>query len=270
MNLSSHSPDLPIGIFDSGVGGLSIAQALRQLLPCEDLVYVADSAHAPYGDKSDAYVQDRCEKIVEFLLGQKVKLVVVACNTATLSCITHLRDNFDIAFVGAEPGIKPALAASKTGVVGVMATQSTLESAQYNRLLDRYRNDKKVIQQACNGLVEQIEAGAFDSESTLLLLNKYLAPMRAQKADQIVLGCTHYGFLSTQIEKILGDSVSLVNTSAAIAKQAAQVLTSNNQLRHSKAIGDMQIFTNSNKQSFANITGLLLGEQPSSIQSLTV
>lgn len=270
MNPLVNTSDLPIGIFDSGVGGLSIAKALHQLLPSEHILYVADSAHAPYGDKSDAYVQTRCEMIVDFLIAQKVKLIVVACNTATLSCITHLRGRYDIAFVGAEPGIKPAVAASKNGVIGVMATHSTLESKRYNLLLERYRNDKSVIQQACNGLVEQIETGALDSDHTQQLLQKYLAPMRAQNADQIVLGCTHYGFLSTQIEKILGNSASLVNTSAAIAKQASQVLTANKQLRHSKAMGDMQVFTNTTNQNFSNIFSLLWGEQPSSIQSLTV
>ena len=256
MNVSSHSPDLPIGIFDSGVGGLSIAQALRQLLPCENILYVADSAHAPYGDKSDAYVQARCEKIVEFLLGQKVKLVVVACNTATLSCITHLRDKFDIAFVGAEPGIKPALAASKTGVVGVMATQSTLESAQYNRLLDRYRNDKKVIQQACNGLVEQIEAGAFDSESTLVLLNKYLAPMRAQKADQIVLGCTHYHFLIPVLKKLLPEGITIIESGPAVAKQTKAILEKYNLLNSSQQSVNYSFFTNGSTGVMANLMNL--------------
>lgn len=266
VNIPSAACNSPIGIFDSGVGGLSIAKALHHLLPQEQLVYVADSAHAPYGEKSDAYVQSRCETIVDFLIAKQVKLIVVACNTATLSCISHLRGHYHVPFVGAEPGIKPAFHTSKTGVIGVMATQSTLESAQYNHLLSRYQDNKKVVQQGCNGLVEQIEAGAFDSAHTVQLLDQYLAPMRQQNVDQIVLGCTHYGFLSAQITALVGDSVELVNTSVAIAKQASQVLTSRDLLNSAENLGQIQVFSNTSNPDFDGIVSNLWGQSLAPIQ----
>jgi glutamate racemase len=235
--------DAAIGVFDSGVGGLSIAKALNQLLPNEDIIYVADSAHAPYGEKSDVFVAQRCQLIVEFLSKQQVKLVVVACNTATLGCISQLRQRFDLPFVGAEPGIKPALAASLTGVIGVLATQSTLDSEKYRTLLERYVGDNQVINQACNGLVEQIEAVDFDSDKTVSLLRKYLEPMLSNRADQIVLGCTHYGFVTPQINALLQGRAQLINTSAAIARQTSHVLKQHNLLTSNTEKGRLSIYS---------------------------
>lgn len=225
--LSSHSPNAsaPVGLFDSGVGGISIANAVSTLLPNEDLVYVADSANAPYGEKSSEFLLARCQQIVDFLLSQKVKLVVVACNTATLACIGRLRALYPIDFVGVEPGIKPALGLTQTGVIGVMATQNTLNSDQYAQLQKRYIKNNSIINQPCNGLVEQIESLQFDDEQTATMLRTYLQPMLDAKADHIVLGCTHYGFISKQVASIAGAKVKLVNTSEAIAIQVKNRLS---------------------------------------------
>ncbi|GAA0855927.1 glutamate racemase [Aliiglaciecola litoralis] len=229
---------------------MSIAKALQKAQPSEDIIYVADSLHAPYGEKSEDFVSQRCHRIVEFLASKQVKLVVVACNTATLNCISELRANFSMPFVGAEPGIKPALAASLTGTIGVMATQSTLESAKYQRLLARYAGKHKVINQACNGLVEQIESNDFDSDKTIGLLRKYLEPMLLNNADQIVLGCTHYGFLTPQINVLLQDRAQLVNTSAAIARQTTNLLEAHNLLTPNTVRGKVSVYSSGYDQRF--------------------
>lgn len=239
-SFNSLNRDAPIGIFDSGVGGISIANAITKLLPNEEMIYVADSANAPYGEKSPDLVLARCQRIIDFLISQKVKLIVVACNTATLTCIGKLRSLYAIDFVGVEPGIKPALHATQTGVIGVMATANTLRSPQYAQLQKRFSGDKTIVNQACKGLVEQIENLHFDDAQTIEMLQQYLDPMLKANADHIVLGCTHYGFLSEQIGKIVGEQTTLINTSEAIAKQvenrliALDILTSKKQKANSR------------------------------------
>lgn len=236
-------PNSPVGIFDSGVGGISIANAVSRLLPNEDIIYVADSAHAPYGDKPPTLVLDRCRRIVDHLLEQNVKLIVVACNTATLTCIGKLRALYAIDFVGVEPGIKPALQATQSGVVGVMATQNTLSSPQYAQLQSRFAGQSTLINQPCNGLVEQIESLQLDAPETLSMLNKFLQPMLQANADHIVLGCTHYGFLAKQIEAIAGRPVQLINTSEAIAKQVENRLNTLSLLNTNTHRGASKIYS---------------------------
>ncbi|WP_342807122.1 glutamate racemase [Alteromonas sp. M12] len=223
----SIASNAAIGVFDSGVGGLSIAAAIRKILPHENIIYVADSANAPYGGKAEHFVLQRCQAIVEFLMAQQVKLIVVACNTATLTCISKLRALYPIEFVGVEPGIKPALNASQSGTIGVLATHNTIKSQQYQQLVARLKSHNQVLSQACHGLVEKIEAAEFDTVATHELIKQYLLPLINEGADQIVLGCTHYGFLSRQISRIAGDKIQLINTSDAIARQTLAVLERN-------------------------------------------
>ncbi len=215
----------PIGIFDSGLGGISIANAITHRLPNEKLVYIADSAHAPYGDKSDHFIYTRCRHMVDFLIKHNAKMIIVACNTATLSCIDKLRQEYTLPFVGVEPGIKPAILSTKSGKVGVLATKSSLNSEKYQKLATSLAADKDVFNQACIGLVEQIEKLDFDSADTKLLLKKYIAPLLLKGADQLVLGCTHYPFVYKQIAEIVGDRANIIDTSESVATQAIKIAT---------------------------------------------
>ena len=213
-----------VGVMDSGVGGLTVLKHLVQQLPHEDFVYFADSAYAPYGNKSADTIRARCFAIAEQLIAQGAKALVVACNTATAAAISALREAYALPIIGMEPAVKPAAAASKNGIIGVLATTGTLQSAQFAALLEHYGQHVQVVTQACVGLVECIEAGALDSPETLTLLQRYTAPLIAAGADTIVLGCTHYPFVRPQIQAMVGSHITLIDTGAAVAKRLHQVL----------------------------------------------
>ncbi len=210
--------DKAIGVFDSGVGGISVLRHIHALLPHEQLLYVADSKHAPYGNKTPMEIQARCFEIADFLIAKGAKALVVACNTATAAAIDALRARYSLPIVGMEPAVKPAAAASKNGIIGVLATTGTLQSAQFAALLESYGRNVKVVTQACVGLVECIERGELNSDSTLALLQRYCQPLLDEGADTIVLGCTHYPFVRPLIEKVVGSQVVLIDTGAAVAK----------------------------------------------------
>ncbi len=222
------SSSAPIGVFDSGVGGLSVLRAIRAALPHEDLVYVADSAHVPYGSKSQHYIQQRSLTLTTFLtssaIGLNAKAVVVACNTATAAAAALLRSRFGVPIVAMEPAVKPAVAATKVGVVGVLATVGTLQSAQFAALLGRFGAGVEVVTQPCPGLAEQVEAGKLWGPTTRALVEQYTKPLLTRGADTIVLGCTHYPFLRPLIQDIVGPDVALIDTGAAVAQQLRQVL----------------------------------------------
>lgn len=214
----------PIGVFDSGVGGLSILKEIRRELPNEDLLYVADTAHVPYGDKSVEYVERRSAAIAEFLVGSGAKAVVVACNTATAAAIPSLRSRFSLPIIGIEPAVKPAAEMTRSGVVGILATSGTLASERFSALRSRFGSQIEVIVQPCAGLVEQVERAELESLATRMLLEKHLANLLDRGADVIVLGCTHYPFLSPLIREIAGPAVSLVDPSAAVAREVRRRL----------------------------------------------
>ena len=215
----------PVGIFDSGVGGLSVLREIRQLLPNESLLYVADSGHVPYGEKSPEYIRERCVLITEHLLAQGAKALVLACNTATAAAAAELRERYPaLPIVGMEPAVKPAAAATRSGVVGVLATTGTLKSARFAALLDRFANDVRVVTQPCPGLVECIEAGELQAPATRELLQGYVAPLLAEGCDTLILGCTHYPFLRPLLHSLVPESVSLVDTGAAVARQLQRLL----------------------------------------------
>lgn len=218
--------DRPVGIFDSGLGGLSILQHIHQLLSRENILYVADSGHAPYGCKNEQFVEQRSRIITEHLLQQGVKVVVIACNTATASIIETFRAEYGIPFIGVEPGIKPAIELSRNGNIGVMATTGTLSSTRYEALSQRFGHSVNVYNQPCPGLADQVEAGKLDAPETLTLLKNYVEPLLARQIDTIVLGCTHYSFLAPMIRQIAGEDISIVDTSRAVAEQLARVLRS--------------------------------------------
>lgn len=208
-----------IGVFDSGVGGLSVLRQIRQELPHERLVYVADSGHVPYGDKSPAYIERRSLAVTRFLIEQGSEAIVIACNTATAAAAALLRSQFSLPIVGMEPAVKPAVAATRSGVVGVLATTGTLESARFAALLERYAGSVEIITQGCPGLVEQVERGDLAGPATRALVERYTAPLRARGADTLILGCTHYPFLAPLITEVAGPGVMLVDTGAAVARQ---------------------------------------------------
>ncbi len=217
----------PVGVFDSGIGGLSVLREIHALLPRENLIYVGDSAHAPYGDRSAAYVRQRSLEIADFLLDQGVKTLVIACNTATAEAASLLRETLDIPVIGMEPAIKPAAQLSKSGVIGVLATQRTIDSERLLGLTERYASNKKVLAQACPGLVEQVEKGDLGSETTLKLLKKYIEPLLENGADALILGCTHYPFLLPAIRKISGDKIKILETGRPVAQHLLRILQQN-------------------------------------------
>lgn len=208
-----------IGVFDSGVGGLSVLQHIRQQFPNERLIYVADSGHVPYGGKSADYIAQRAHALTRFLVSQGADAIVIACNTATAAAVTSLREQFNIPIVGMEPAVKPAVAATRSGVVGVLATIGTLESARFAALLERYAGAVEIVTQGCPGLVEQVEQGELDSLRTRELVERYTSPLLVRGADTLILGCTHYPFLAPLIRDVVGTNITLIDTGAAVARQ---------------------------------------------------
>jgi glutamate racemase len=213
-----------IGVFDSGVGGLSVLRHVRAALPRADLVYFADSGHAPYGDKPAAFIAARARRIADFLVARDAVALVVACNTATAAAIADLRARHVLPVVGMEPAVKPAAEATRSGVIGVLATGGTLESAKFAGLLQRFGSQARVIVQPCPGLVERIELGDLDGPATRELLDGFVSPLLAQGADTLVLGCTHYPFVAPLLRELAGEAVSLIETGEAVARQLVRRL----------------------------------------------
>ena len=218
-----NSNNQPIGIFDSGIGGTSIWSAIHDLLPNEKTIYLADSKNAPYGQKSKEQIIALSIKNTDFLLEMNCKLIVVACNTATTNAIKELRAKYDIPFIGIEPAIKPAVTHSKTQIIGILATQGTLNSELFNKTTEKY-HDTKIIEQVGHGLVQLIENGKINSPEMTKLLHSYLTPMIAANIDYLVLGCTHYPYLIPQIKKILPEHIHIIDSGQAVAKQTQKIL----------------------------------------------
>lgn len=239
------SAEAPIGVFDSGVGGISVLQHIHALLPNEQLLYVADSRHAPYGSKTPEEIQSRCFEIADFLIAKGVKALVVACNTATAAAIDRMRAKYPLPIIGMEPAVKPAAAASKNGVIGVLATVGTLKSAQFAGLLESYGRNVKVVTQGCIGLVECIERGELNTQGTRQLLEQYCQPLLNEGADTIVLGCTHYPFVKTLIQQIVGENVTLIDTGAAVARHLQKRLADLGLLSQQQESGAVSFWTNS-------------------------
>lgn len=217
--------DAPIGVFDSGIGGLTVLEEIQQLLPHESLLYVADCGYIPYGEKSPAFILERSRQVAGFFREQGAKAVVIACNTATVAAVADLRLDYpDWPLVGMEPAVKPAAAATRSGVVGVLATTGTLQSAKFAALLDRFATDVRVITQPCPGLVELIESGDLSSPALRQLLQVYIDPLLSAGCDTIILGCTHYPFLKPLLAQMLPASIILIDTGAAVARQLKRLL----------------------------------------------
>ncbi|MGQ0621183.1 MAG: glutamate racemase [Panacagrimonas sp.] len=251
--------DGPIGVFDSGVGGLSVLRELRRELPQERFLYYADSGHCPYGGKSPSEIQSRAIAITGELIEAGAKLIVVACNTATIAAVEHLRAHYPVPFVGMEPAVKPACALTKTGVVAVLATGAALGGEKFHRLVDRHAQGVKVITQPCPGLVECVEMGDLDGARPQLLVEHYLAPLRAADADVFVLGCTHYPFLRRLIEKRAGEGSTVLDTAAAVARHVRRVLTREGLNGDPGFSGDFDWRTSGDRIRIAPIVERLMG-----------
>jgi glutamate racemase len=219
--MSTH---LPVGVFDSGVGGLTVVKAIQQRLPDLDILYVADSAYAPYGGKSVEQVRERASHITRFLIEQGAQAIVVACNTATAMAVEHLRTQFDIPIIAMEPAIKPAAAATRSGVIGVLATAGTLESERYGRLLACHGSQVRVLGRVCHHWVELVESVEIDTEMARSQVTHEVLPLLDAGADTLVLGCTHFPFLAPIIREVAGPKVSLIDPAPAVAGHLANRL----------------------------------------------
>jgi len=243
----------PIGIYDSGAGGLAVLAELRALLPGEDVIYYADTAFFPYGPRPPAEIRARAEAVARDLLARDVKLIVVACNTATSAAIAQLRAAFDVPFVGMEPALKPAAARTLSGRVALLVTPGTARGQKLAALIDRYGAEVTVDTIEAPGLAERVEAGDLDGGETLALLRRYFAPLRVSGADVLVLGCTHYAFLRGIIERELGDGVLVLEPSAAVARQAARVLRDARLLNPRPAGGSVVYLTSGDEDHCGDI-----------------
>lgn len=248
MNTTNKITQTPIGIFDSGLGGLSICKEIVQLLPNESTIYLADSKNAPYGEKSKQEIIDFSIKNTELLLSLGCKLIVVACNTATTNAINILREKFNVPFIGIEPAIKPAALTTKTGKIGVLATKGTLSSDLFLSTSSQF-DDVEIIETEGKNLVRLIEAGKL--EETKPLLREYLLPMTEQGADNIVLGCSHYPFLIPLIKEIIPKEVNVIDSGEAVAKQTQKRLQENDLLSDNLVVKN-QFYTNLDVELLSN------------------
>ncbi|RJG11453.1 glutamate racemase [Massilia cavernae] len=265
---TSPNTSAPIGVFDSGVGGLSVLRHIHAQLPHEHLMYFADSGFAPYGDKPEQVVAERSLAIAAFLVERGAKALVVACNTATIAAIRLLREHYpDLPIVGVEPGLKPAAAASRSGKIGVLATESTLGGEKFLQLREQVAQTSKVdfLLRGCTGLADQIELGELDSAATMAMLEGYVVPLLNQGADTLVLGCTHYPFVSAAIETIARRSgskdVTLIDTGDAVARQLARLLAAAELANRSQAKAGIEGFTTGSASALSVAFSGLLGLQ---------
>ncbi len=255
-NLSS-----PIGIFDSGVGGLSVLRAIRAQMPDEAVIYFGDQGHIPYGPRPMEQIRNFSEAITNFLLEQNAKIIVVACNTASAAALKTLREKLpDVQFVGMEPAVKPAAEYTQTGKVGVLATPATFQGALYASVVERFANGVELFQNTCSGLVQQIEQGNLDGEETRRILEDALLPMLAKNIDTVVLGCTHYPFVIPLIQRIVGDQVRVIDPAPSVAKQVRRLLESQGMKGESETRGSIRIYTSGDPEELKSLLPMLLGE----------
>jgi glutamate racemase len=253
--------DSPIGVFDSGVGGLSVIRSICQQMPSEDVIFFADQEHVPYGLRPLAEVKAFSVSITQFLLELRAKVVVVACNTASAAALHHLRKVFpDTPFVGMEPAIKPAAETTRTWVVGVLATPATFQGALYASVVERFANQVTLVQDTCPGLVQQIEKGELDAFETRRILESALIPMLKQGIDTVVLGCTHYPFVIPLIHRIVGADVRVIDPAPAVARQTAHVLEKTGKLCEGPDHGWLKIYTSGNLFRLQNLLPNLIDE----------
>lgn len=258
-------PTRPIGIFDSGIGGLSVVKAITQLLPQESLLYFGDTAHVPYGPQSPSTIQAYSLGITQFLLDQGCKAIVVACNTATTAAISTLRDHWpDLPILGMEPAVKPGAKATRTGKVAVLATAGTFSSQRYTHLMEEYASGVQLLENPCVGLVGLIERGVLEGPVLEAFLRPILDPMLEAGADTFVLGCTHYPLILPTLRKLLGTAVHIIDPAPALAKQLQRVLDREGLLLHASLSSTEQVrrfYTSGGAGEMKTIASEIIGEE---------
>lgn len=258
MSVLSSSP---IGIFDSGVGGLSVLRAIRAQMPEESIIYFGDQGHIPYGPRPIEQIRDFSEAITRFLLKHDARIIVVACNAASAAALKYLRERFpDVQFVGMEPAVKPAAEYTQTGKVGVLATPATFQGALYASVVERFANGVELFQDTCVGLVQQIEQGNLDGAEPRRILEHALLPMLEKNIDTVVLGCTHYPFVIPLIQRIVGENVRVIDPAPSVAKQVRRVLDAQGMKNESGAKGGLKFYTSGDPEGLKSLLSLLLGE----------
>ena len=258
MTFHSNSP---VGIFDSGVGGISVLRAIREQMPEESVVYLGDQGHIPYGPRPMAQIRNFSEAITNFLLEKNAKIIVVACNTASAAALRYLREQFpEVQFVGMEPAVKPAAEHTQTGKVGVLATPATFQGRLYASVVERFANRVELFQNTCPGLVQQVEQGNLDGEETRRILQDALLPMLRNNIDTVVLGCTHYPFVIPLIQQIVGENVRVIDPSPAVAKQMGRLLEGKGLTNKSALKGKVKFYTSGDTGRLKSILPKLLGE----------
>jgi glutamate racemase len=251
----------PIGIFDSGIGGISVLRAIREQMPEESIVYFGDQGHIPYGPRPMQQIRDFSEAITRFLLAHGAKIILVACNTASAAALKYLRETFpDVQIVGMEPAVKPAAERTRTGRVGVLATPATFQGALYASVVERFANGVELFQNTCPGLVQQIEQGNLQGKETRRILEDALLPMLEKNIDTVVVGCTHYPFVIPLIEQIVGEGVRVIDPAPAVAKQTGRLLEARGMRNKPGARGNVKFYTSGDPDALASLLPTLLGE----------
>jgi glutamate racemase len=255
------APYSPIGIFDSGVGGISVLGAVSKQMPEESVIYFGDQGHVPYGSRSMEQIQKFSEVITRFLLDHDAKIIVVACNTASAAALKLLRETLpEVQFVGMEPAVKPAAEYTRTGRVGVLATPATFQGALYASVVERFANGVELFQDTCPGLVQQIEQGKLNDDETRRILEAALQPMLRKNIDTVVLGCTHYPFVIPLIQQIVGENVRVIDPAPAVAKQTKRLLEGKGLTNKSGLRGEIRYYTSGDPDVFKSLLPELLGE----------
>jgi glutamate racemase len=252
---------VPIGVFDSGVGGLSVTWEIMALHPAQPIIYLADQAHAPYGQRPLAEIRTLAEGVAVFLLAEGAGVIVVACNTASAAALKSLRETFtQLPVIGMEPAVKPAAAMTRSGVVGILATPATFQGRLFQATAGRYASGIELVRQVCDGLAERVERGELDGPETEAELRGFLQPIIAAGADTVVLACTHYPFVIEPIRRIVGPQVSVIDPAPAIARHLGDVLDAQGLAAHRGRTGRHAFFTSGEidpfRQALTHLTGV--------------
>jgi glutamate racemase len=264
--MNNHLSENLVGIFDSGIGGLSVLREIHNMLPFQPIYYIADQAHVPYGKRQMSEIRDFAFAITDFLIAMGAQMIVVACNTASAAALKELRKEYpQLTFIGMEPAVKPATQKTHSGIVGVLATPATFQGKLYHTLVEKFARDVKILTHTCPGLVEAIESGEIATQSTRLILQRALLPMIEKGADTIVLGCTHFPFVIPMIKDIVGPDIAVIDPSPAIAKRVSFLLSELNLIKRYSSKSEIVFSSTGKPESFKRTIYSLIGIDTSPI-----